>query len=330
MPYSIRKKDGRYCVVKKDDGKEMGCHDSRKDATAQMRAIHANESDEEIQLYLKSIISNHINMTANNESSYSLSRRVNMIQEAVFHYFYQEMDSWDYYVLEIYEDAIICLYENKYFRVMYSWIEDDEDPLMIDWEGISEIDIAAAPSIEESELSDDAFALISNSVIRKDEDDPKQLRLAPHHLATGEVDITRLSSALESINNVDSNAISKEALEQARRHLTKHMETFNKRVVLEKVDVSEAEIDGENDLIKNVVLISAGWSLNGRYYSKEALGRSTKKWEYARSYTDHKRGKEDLERSVMEQIGYYKEVHQDDKDRKSTRLNSSHSQISYA
>lgn len=45
MPYSIRKtKSGKYQVVKKDDGKVMGTHSSKKDAWSQIVAIKANET----------------------------------------------------------------------------------------------------------------------------------------------------------------------------------------------------------------------------------------------------------------------------------------------
>lgn len=44
MPYSIMKDGEKYCVVKKSDGKKMGCHPSREAAMKQMAALHANEA----------------------------------------------------------------------------------------------------------------------------------------------------------------------------------------------------------------------------------------------------------------------------------------------
>lgn len=44
MPWSIQRKDGRYCVIKDADGKSAGCHDSRADAIKQQRALYAQES----------------------------------------------------------------------------------------------------------------------------------------------------------------------------------------------------------------------------------------------------------------------------------------------
>lgn len=48
MPYSIRKDSGcpegkPFAVVKNDDGKKMGCHESREKARRQLAAIYANE-----------------------------------------------------------------------------------------------------------------------------------------------------------------------------------------------------------------------------------------------------------------------------------------------
>lgn len=44
MPYSIVRDGERHCVVKKSDGKKMGCHPSREEAMKQMQALHANEA----------------------------------------------------------------------------------------------------------------------------------------------------------------------------------------------------------------------------------------------------------------------------------------------
>jgi len=48
MPYKIVKNDsrcneGQYALVKEDDNKLMGCHDTRESAMRQMRAIYASE-----------------------------------------------------------------------------------------------------------------------------------------------------------------------------------------------------------------------------------------------------------------------------------------------
>lgn len=43
MPYHVVKKDGRYCVQKKDSTKTYGCHDTREEANKQMAALYASE-----------------------------------------------------------------------------------------------------------------------------------------------------------------------------------------------------------------------------------------------------------------------------------------------
>ena len=46
MPWSVRKAgDGRYCVVKKDGGKVVACHETSTKARAQVRALYASEPD---------------------------------------------------------------------------------------------------------------------------------------------------------------------------------------------------------------------------------------------------------------------------------------------
>lgn len=44
MPWSIERRDKRWCVVKDADGSSAGCHDSRTDAVKQQRALYANEA----------------------------------------------------------------------------------------------------------------------------------------------------------------------------------------------------------------------------------------------------------------------------------------------
>ena len=44
MPWSLDRRDGRWCVIKDSDGSTAGCHDSRADAIKQQRALYANES----------------------------------------------------------------------------------------------------------------------------------------------------------------------------------------------------------------------------------------------------------------------------------------------
>ena len=43
MPYSVVQRAGRWCVIKDDDGTLMGCHDTQRQAYAQIAAIEASE-----------------------------------------------------------------------------------------------------------------------------------------------------------------------------------------------------------------------------------------------------------------------------------------------
>jgi HK97 family phage prohead protease len=45
-PWHIEEQDGKFCVIKDDDGEVEGCHDSREEAEAQMRALYAAEKAE--------------------------------------------------------------------------------------------------------------------------------------------------------------------------------------------------------------------------------------------------------------------------------------------
>lgn len=43
MPYTVTQRAGRWCVIKIDDGQLMGCHDTPRQAYAQIAAIEASE-----------------------------------------------------------------------------------------------------------------------------------------------------------------------------------------------------------------------------------------------------------------------------------------------
>ena len=45
MPYHIEKKDDQYQVIKNDDGKVMGKHDSEEKAKSQIAALYSNEDE---------------------------------------------------------------------------------------------------------------------------------------------------------------------------------------------------------------------------------------------------------------------------------------------
>lgn len=75
-------------------------------------------------------------------------------------------------------------------------------------------------------------------------------------------------------------------------------------IFTESLDLSEAQIDSENHLLKGVVLIRAGMSLNRRYYSEDVLKQAYPLFEGVKSYDSHKRG----ERQVSEISGWYANV----------------------
>lgn len=47
MPWHIEKREGKFCVIKDDDGSSAGCHASRDEAADQIRALYANDKDEQ-------------------------------------------------------------------------------------------------------------------------------------------------------------------------------------------------------------------------------------------------------------------------------------------
>ena len=51
MPFDIEKRNGKHCVIKRSDGKSMGCHDTRREAVRQIAAIEASEGGKSISIY---------------------------------------------------------------------------------------------------------------------------------------------------------------------------------------------------------------------------------------------------------------------------------------
>lgn len=43
MPYDISKRDGKYAVIKRDDGSVIGTHDTKGKARKQIAAIYFHE-----------------------------------------------------------------------------------------------------------------------------------------------------------------------------------------------------------------------------------------------------------------------------------------------
>lgn len=90
----------------------------------------------------------------------------------------------------------------------------------------------------------------------------------------------------------------------------------------ELTPLAESVIDAEHKTV-DVTLIQSGWSANGKYYSKEVLGRDKGIFEGVKSYADHPGKNEETnrpERSVRDITGYYTNVRQaDDGSLKATR-----------
>lgn len=75
-------------------------------------------------------------------------------------------------------------------------------------------------------------------------------------------------------------------------------------VIAEALDLSEAQFDTENKVLRNVGLIKAGKSLNKRYYSETALQNAVSVFEGSKAFDSHAKG----ERRVGELTGWYENV----------------------
>lgn len=75
-------------------------------------------------------------------------------------------------------------------------------------------------------------------------------------------------------------------------------------ILTEQIDLSEAQIDHEQRVLRNVKLISAGTSKNNRHYSEAVLNAAAPLFEGAKSYDGH----ESRARRVAETTGYYANV----------------------
>ena len=75
-------------------------------------------------------------------------------------------------------------------------------------------------------------------------------------------------------------------------------------ILTEQIDLSEAQIDHEQRVLRNVKLISAGTSLNKRHYSEAVLKAAVSLFEGTKAYDGHARG----ERRVGEITGAYSNI----------------------
>lgn len=75
-------------------------------------------------------------------------------------------------------------------------------------------------------------------------------------------------------------------------------------VLAEALDLSEAQFDTENRVLRNVILIRSGKSLNKRNYPEAVLQSAVSVFEGSKAFDSHAKG----ERRVGELTGYYQNV----------------------
>src|SRR3990172_7822243 len=78
-------------------------------------------------------------------------------------------------------------------------------------------------------------------------------------------------------------------------------------IFTEAIDLSESQFDIANRVLKSVVLIRAGMSLNRRHYSEALLQKSVPVFEGTKAYSDHPM-KTNIARSIRDITGYYTNV----------------------
>lgn len=76
-------------------------------------------------------------------------------------------------------------------------------------------------------------------------------------------------------------------------------------ILIESLDLSEAQIDDGQRALKNVILIRAGTTLNRRHYSEDILKKSAPLFEGIKAYDSHKIG---VARQVSEITGWYSNI----------------------
>lgn len=89
-------------------------------------------------------------------------------------------------------------------------------------------------------------------------------------------------------------------------------ESLRTMVFGEAVSLREAQVNRAKKTVE-VTLIKPGWSLNGRYYSPELLGKCAGIFEGTKAFADHPSMSDDKdrpERSVLSITGYYTNVRQ--------------------
>lgn len=136
MPWKIFTENGRHCVYKVDEddkpmGKSLGCHDSEKEAQAQMAALYASEESKSAilngeqgeQLEVdRAVLENNLGEEGELQQdlppvskSMSLTGHIEMVQRA-----YYEMREYGDYIAEVYDDYIVVERGKTCYRVPYT------------------------------------------------------------------------------------------------------------------------------------------------------------------------------------------------------------------
>jgi hypothetical protein len=92
----------------------------------------------------------------------------------------------------------------------------------------------------------------------------------------------------------------------------KPVESLRTMVFAETVPLRESVVDKAHKTVE-VTLIKPGWSLMGRYYGKETLGRAVSVFEGTKAFKDHPSLEDERnrpERSVTDITGYYTNIRQ--------------------
>lgn len=110
MPYKIFPVDDEYCVYKHDAngnkvGKPLGCHPSRAEAKAQLRALYANEVSK-----MDSI-----------EKAKSLDEKTSDVWRGI-----SEMLDNMWWIVKIFDDYLIMYYNGKHYQVSYTYNDNEE------------------------------------------------------------------------------------------------------------------------------------------------------------------------------------------------------------
>lgn len=91
-------------------------------------------------------------------------------------------------------------------------------------------------------------------------------------------------------------------------HKATNYPPFKTVILSESLDLTEANIDIENRVIRDVVLIREGMSLNRRYYPSDTLRNAVSVFENSSAYADHPQPGSKVPRNIRDTTGWYSNV----------------------